>query len=237
MYEEVIRLVSQEEFERCLAQEHKGLCRKSMYIVYEYMIKKFPKLEKEYELKNQVFDVYARAVDKKRWKFLPDYMLRSQKNWEFIDVSSLSDIKEYFFKKTQVRKSKGDLEHYIAIILKHMTPINKNMLQEDNNEEFSYGVYGIYENGELVYIGMTMRDFMQRWEEHQRGIKTGSKELIFYSKINKKSKIEFKILVDVSKIESNSKITKRDVQSMELGLIRVFNPKYNYAGRTVEYKY
>ena len=181
MYEEVTKLVSQEEFEGCLAQEHKGLSRKSMYIVYEYMIKKFPKLEREYELKNQVFDAYARAVDKSRWKFLPDYILHSQKNWEFIDVSSLNDIKEYFFKKTQIRKSKGDLEHYIAIILKHMTPKNKNKLQKDNNEEFSYGVYGIYENDELVYVGMTMRDFKKRWEEHKRGIETGSKELIFYN--------------------------------------------------------
>ena len=179
MYEEVTKLVSQKEFEGCLAQEHKGLSRKSMYIVYEYMIKKFPKLEKEYELKNQVFDVYARAVDKRRWNFLPDYMLRSQKNWEFIDIDSINDLKDYFFKKTQVRKSKGDLEHYIAIILKHMTP--KNISQEDNNEEFSYGVYGIYENDELVYVGMTMRDFEQRWEEHKRGIETCSNELIFYS--------------------------------------------------------
>lgn len=74
-------------------------------------------------------------------------------------------------------------------------------------------------------------------QEHKRGIETGSKELIFYNQINKENKIEFKKLIDVSKIKSNSKITKRDVQSMELGLIRVFKPKYNYAGRTVEYKY
>lgn len=43
-----------------------------------------------------------------------------------------------------------------------------------------YGVYGIYINNELVYIGMTMRDFETRWQEHIAKIKSGSDELYFY---------------------------------------------------------
>jgi hypothetical protein len=32
------------------------------------------------------------------------------------------------------------------------------------------GVYGIYEDGELVYIGMTLRKFEDRIKEHISGI-------------------------------------------------------------------
>ncbi len=255
MYEEVIRLVSQEEFEKCMKCEHKSLNRKNMYIVYQYIIKQMPKLDSNYKLDSCSHDSYVCFLTKEQRSNLPGYILSCGKYWEFIDLDSFQNIVGYFFKQTQTKKSKGDLNHYIQIILKHLIPTAQKeidnfyyALQQEvkiyekkyhikQEKTISYGVYGIYENDELVYVGMTMRDFEERWEEHKRGIETGSKELIFYSQINKENKIEFKKLIDVSKIKSNSKITKRDVQSMELGLIRVFKPKYNYAGRTVEYKY
>jgi predicted GIY-YIG superfamily endonuclease len=38
----------------------------------------------------------------------------------------------------------------------------------------------MYYKNELVYIGMTMRDFAIRWEEHKNNIIKGSKELKVY---------------------------------------------------------
>lgn len=113
----------------------------------------------------------------------------------------------------------------------------KIRLLDQKKKEYSYGVYGMYENGQLVYIGMTMRPFEKRWQEHIEGIQNQSSDLYFYQKINPESKIEFKILIDVSKMKANKPITRINIESMEHGLIYMLKPKYNYAGRTVEYRY
>lgn len=101
----------------------------------------------------------------------------------------------------------------------------------------SFGVYGVYYEEELVYIGMTMREFEDRWDEHRRNIKNNSKELKFYDLIEDESKVEFKKLIDVAFLNTNKILTERDVKSMELGLISVFKPKGNLAGNGYEYKY
>jgi len=59
MYEEVIKLVSQEEFEKCMKCEHKSLNRKNMYIVYQYIIKQMPKLDSNYKLDSCSHDSYV----------------------------------------------------------------------------------------------------------------------------------------------------------------------------------
>ena len=71
--------------------------------------------------------------------------------------------------------------------------------EKENNDINSYGVYGMYRNDELIYIGMTMRSFKQRWKEHQGYIKNKSNALSVYSLIEDNDKIEFKILYDVMK--------------------------------------
>lgn len=46
--------------------------------------------------------------------------------------------------------------------------------EKENDDINSYGVYGMYRNDELIYIGMTTRSFKQRWKEHQGHIKKKS---------------------------------------------------------------
>lgn len=50
------------------------------------------------------------------------------------------------------------------------------------------GVYGIYRNGQLIYIGSTV-DFNKRWNEHKNHIKNKD-----YKLIKPEDNIEFKIL-------------------------------------------
>ena len=104
-------------------------------------------------------------------------------------------------------------------------------------EAESYGVYALYVNNELFYIGSTMRDFSVRFKEHAENIKNNSKELYVYSLIKPNDQIECSILIDVAKLNTNSKLTRRDVESMELGLIDLYKPKGNLAGNTHQYKY
>ena len=97
------------------------------------------------------------------------------------------------------------------------------------------GIYGIYENDVLVYIGMTTRPFEIRWQEHSERIKSRSNELALYSLIDTSAKIEFKKLLERDKMDCNDKITTRDLKAMEFALIQEHKPKYNFAGRSLPY--
>ncbi len=126
-------------------------------------------------------------------------------------------------------KSIDDLKRYTTIILNHMIPINNKytkdyvekmtpkqvyrniVIQKKKSEKKEGGIYGIYENGALVYIGMTMRPFEARWQEHLDGIRKQTDELKFYKMIDPKAKIEFKIILELSKMKSNDEITRRDL--------------------------
>ena len=99
------------------------------------------------------------------------------------------------------------------------------------------GIYGIYENNELVYIGMTMRNFQVRWHEHLENIKEQTNALPLYRLINSDNKITFKILLNKKYMFSNSEITRRDLEAMEFALIQEHKPKYNFSGRTQEYRF
>lgn len=99
-----------------------------------------------------------------------------------------------------------------------------------------YGVYGVYVDNELVYIGMTMRDFKKRWKEHIDNIQNNSDELYFYKCVNKDTKLDFRVLVDAAdEVIDKKSFNEDEIKSMEYALIKVLKPKYNLAGN--KYKY
>ena len=109
---------------------------------------------------------------------------------------------------------------------------------EEQREVESYGVYSIWKNNELIYIGSTMRNFEDRFNERRKNITMGnSKELYVYSLINSNDKIEFKILIDAKNLKVNTQLTRRDIESMELTLITLYKPVGNLAGNNYEFKY
>ena len=165
----------------------------------------------------------------------------------------------YFEKKTGMKRDYYSLHHYVEIIIHHLIPISyekiniykekiKLLLKEEEerqnqikqrakNKKKVGGVYGMYENGELVYIGMTMRKFEDRWQEHLDNIKDRSTALNFYQYVSNDAKIEFKKLIEIEKLKCNVELTKRDIEAMEFALIYEHQPKYNLAGRTVPYRF
>lgn len=125
-------------------------------------------------------------------------------------------------------KYKGKYSHGIDITKK---------FKKEKKKPVSYGVYGIYKDNNLIYIGSTMRDFQERFGEHIQNIISKSKELYVYSLLNDEDNISFKILIDIAQLKTNSNITRRDVESMELGLITIYKPPGNLAGNKYEFKY
>lgn len=62
------------------------------------------------------------------------------------------------------------------------------------------GVYGIYVNGYLYYIGST-QNFDKRFKEHQAKLKADSKELYVYKLIHKGDDVKFEILIKTKDIK------------------------------------
>ena len=96
-----------------------------------------------------------------------------------------------------------------------------------------YGVYGLYRNNQLVYIGSTSRPFKERIREHyqniQKTIETGKSNFQVYSLFAKEDKISVSILIDMYEV-GYKQLTERDLRAMELAMITYFAPVGNVSG-------
>ena len=115
------------------------------------------------------------------------------------------------------------------------------------------GIYGIFVDNELFYIGMTMDSFGKRFGAHRRhvyevinGCYKADSQYSMYERLAKEVKdgkdVELRPLVCLSKLyvqeESRNcrpELIRRDVECMELAFISYFKPVLNTQGRTRPY--
>lgn len=102
------------------------------------------------------------------------------------------------------------------------------------------GIYGIFENDELIYVGETSKSFVERFRAHSKCVKENSSisEMYSYIKDNfEENKFCMRPLVEVdSRVKLTGELQLRDIQSIELGFITCFRPKFNIMGVFKEYK-
>lgn len=97
------------------------------------------------------------------------------------------------------------------------------------------GVYGIFIDDELVYIGSTTSSFRNRFNGHLSAVEGKRKrQAVHYGIIRAKldgQKVEMKIMINVDILDYKGKrIDGRDIQAMEYALILQYKPKYNVQG-------
>ena len=102
------------------------------------------------------------------------------------------------------------------------------------------GVYGIFENEELIYVGETIASFEDRFRAHAKCIKENSINNKMYGYIRKnfeENKFYMCPLVEVDRgIKLDGNLQLRDIQAIELGFITCFKPKFNVLGVLKDYK-
>lgn len=101
-----------------------------------------------------------------------------------------------------------------------------------------FGVYALYQNDELVYIGKTFRSFEVRLTEHAmiiQGLQGKPRGMILYQHLKPTDNIEYEILFSAK--ESGQKLTNRDIEAIEMAFIQLYKPKYNYVGLDVPYEF
>ena len=108
------------------------------------------------------------------------------------------------------------------------------------------GIYGIYKDEELVYIGKTTRGFEKRFLQHKYYMKFPNKSETQYDMYYELAEARAKgsciqlrplFIVETAQYDSLCRINNRDLESMEFALIWCYKPKYNICGVKKPYKY
>lgn len=108
------------------------------------------------------------------------------------------------------------------------------------------GVYGIYLEDELVYIGKTIQSFQQRFRQHKHFIdfpNDSETQYDMYTELaaaierGKTVQLRPLIIAETASYKSLYHLTNRDLESMEFALIGALQPRYNVEGRRKPYRY
>ena len=108
------------------------------------------------------------------------------------------------------------------------------------------GIYGIYIEDELVYIGKTAQSFKGRFSSHKHLVEhpeksETQKDMYCGLAEAKKKGLSVKMvplfIAEVTPYVSKFKLTERDLESMEFALIHTYRPRYNIKGIIQPYRY
>lgn len=97
------------------------------------------------------------------------------------------------------------------------------------------GVYGIYLDGVLVYIGKTSISFAKRWTEHSRAAKKyiegGWQQDYLYKAMRQAKEVRFEELIVANDFSNH------EIECMEYALITFNKPQFNYQGVKAPYEF
>lgn len=108
------------------------------------------------------------------------------------------------------------------------------------------GIYGIYIEERLVYIGKTIQGFETRFKQHKHFIDFPNDsetqydmyvELAAAIEQGKRVQLRPLFIAETARYKSLYNITNRDLESMEFILISLLKPQYNVEGLRRAYRY
>lgn len=137
------------------------------------------------------------------------------------------------------------IQRYIDIYEKYVDKqVNIPVISEEQYEEERAnnvgnltGIYGIYVDDELYYIGKTTKGFKDRFQSHKYNLKNSDDQLYRILRLEKErgKTIVLKPIIIVEQLCVNGKLKPRDINMMELALINEHQPKCNIQGKITPY--
>ena len=110
---------------------------------------------------------------------------------------------------------------------------------------FGKGIYGIYVDRELVYVGMTTGSFFGRFCEHKDNIlnkdKQEQRDLYDFLReaIAADKMVAMEPIINLSDLTLSfgQRLTARDLCDMEMTVIALYKPRFNKQGLLTNYQY
>jgi hypothetical protein len=171
------------------------------------------------------------------------------------EINSREELKKKIEEvRTYLDKNRGLINNYngnIALtesiigVLRELGAIETKKYNKNNITSNKTGIYGIYIEDELVYIGKTDVGFQKRLYMHKYSMehieKSGNKD--FYTALKKASnegkeiKLVPLVVIEDLKVKGHDNFTFNDIKMMELSLITAIKPKYNIEGVHIPYDF
>lgn len=141
-------------------------------------------------------------------------------------------------KETTIQRYLGVYEKYIEKQL-NIPIVSQEQYEEEQIENISNstGIYGIYVDEELFYIGKTTKSFKDRFQSHKYNLNNSNDQLYRVLRLEKErgKTIVLKPIIIVEQLCVNGKLKPRDINMMELALIQEHQPKCNIQGKITPY--
>ena len=162
----------------------------------------------------------------------------SKKFWSYKNYR----IKDKIFKACSVSEFKLILEEYNQQQELEKKKEEEKQKKIEKKANANRGIYGIYCDDKLIYIGKTDVDFEIRFNQHKKELESNSTSQYLYKYLNmvkqeKKCVISLKPLINIKDLKVKNNIENRDIEAMELGLIQLYQPICNIQGIKQEYKF
>lgn len=180
---------------------------------------------------------YKVEILEDRWGREINVLVVEDKYKSYIEEQKIKTFKDFMTYKNAYYKEAMYKSSYEKALKRQKEEKERKESKKNKKEEIiHYGVYGIYQHGELVYIGSTMRDFEDRFYEHKKNFESKSEAMYVYKAIENNG-LEMVPIIDVNDLKVERKLTRSEVEAMELALIHLYKPKGNYAGIKKEFKF
>lgn len=140
------------------------------------------------------------------------------------------------------KKEYENIEKKYEIDLKKKAQEKKQKLQKKKErEQADRGIYGIYVDGQLVYIGKTEVSFAERFEQHREAMQAEEPVQYLHKRLKQwkaeDKRIHLKCLINIKELQTDRELTSTDIKSMELALIALYQPICNVEGVSKPYQY
>ena len=164
--------------------------------------------------------------------------LIDNKEWPIVKTSTIITKYEEFFKFQKEKEAVMIQEENIDSLNFNKLIPNYSIRKVHRDWENKTGVYAIFIDNILVYIGSTAVSFKKRFQAHKEIVKNGSGENVqrihkeIRIALNNNKKVDFQPIVIIEDLHYLYKrhINEKELKCMELALITTLKPIYNVAG-------
>ena len=185
---------------------------------------------------------------KEEWESLIGHKIRND-TYIFMERMIAGEDYKEIYKDIENNKLKYGLKKDVCLTkektVHQMLSIVGEVATVENKEEQQWskqtGIYGIYVDDKLIYVGKTLTAFRTRFLSHRRKVNDVNENGRLYAYLRKakanNQNIVFKpiIIVENLLLHKNTIVKDRDLAFMELALIDLYKPICNTQGVYMNY--